>query len=166
MGGSSSKASAPKEDKWATFRNNIRSNVEDEIARKMMMQREVQMAVNIARARDTLNYFGSAWLTLVTGSSLAHAMGRPVPPVVGVPIVIGALALGNIADMAYGNKLNRVVNEAEYIMEFERGRFVPPKQATFSKFYTEEEKKVYYDESTPVGEVLPGSLIFGRPKSS
>lgn len=132
----------------------------------MMLQREVQMAVNIARARDTLSIFGSAWLILVSGTGIALAMKRPVPPFIGLPIVIGGLALGNIADMAYGNKLNRVVNEAEYIMEFERGRFVPPKQAAFSKFYTEEERKEFYNDSTPVGDIFPNRVIFPRPKTS
>jgi len=170
MGGSNSKTASERkaemENKGKTFLDNIKSNVEDEIAKKMMMQREVQMAVNIARARDTLTIFGSAWLTLVTGTGIAYALKKPVPPVVGVPIVIGSLILGNVADMAYGNKLNRVVNEAEYIMEYERGRFVPPKQASFSKFYTEDEKSVYYENSTPVGDLFPNAAIFPRPKSS
>lgn len=51
----------------------------------------------------------------------------------GAPVVIGALVLGNMADLAYGNKLNRVVKEAEYILDNERGRMVPFSQASFHK---------------------------------
>ena len=136
----------------------FRSAVEDEIARRMMLQREIQMSVNIAKARDSLMIFGSAWGTLVTGVATARVMGRPVPPVAGVPIVIGALLLGNMADMAYGNKLQRVTKEAQYIMEYERERFVPPKQAPFSKFYTDDER-ILLDASTRVSAMYPNAAF-------
>ncbi|KAL7574875.1 hypothetical protein ACA910_010709 [Epithemia clementina (nom. ined.)] len=167
MGGSSSKQKDADEEnsKGRSFLRSIKQNVEDEVAKRAMMQREVQMALNIAKARDTLVVFGSAWATLVSGVVAVRAMGRPVPGLVGVPIVVGGLVLGNIADMAYGNKLNRVVNEAEYIMEHERARFVPPKQAPFAKFYSDEERKLYCDEATPVGDILPNSLLFPRRKN-
>jgi len=119
-----------KDDEFKSFVDRIKAGVEEEFARKAMVQREVQMAVNIAKARDTIWIFGSAWAALVTGAVTAKAAGRAVPPLVGVPVVIGALVLGNLADMAYGNKLSRVVKEAEYILEYERGRFVPFRQVS------------------------------------
>lgn len=64
----------------------------------------------------------------MSGVTVAHFAGRKPPALVGVPIVVGALVLGNMADLAYGNKMMRVVKEAEHIMEYERGRFVPFKQ--------------------------------------
>lgn len=161
MGGSSSKES--HEDKGRTFVNKIKTGLEDEIARKAMIQREVQMAVKIAQMRDTLCIFGTAYATFVTGVVTAKALGRAVPPVAGVPVVIGGLVLGNIADMAYGNKLNRVVKEAEYMLDNERGRFVPFRQAPFAKYYTEDEKKTYYDEATAVGDLWPTKFLLGRP---
>ena len=39
--------------------------------------------------------------------------------------------------------------QAEHIMENERGRFPPPKQAIFAKFYTAEERKVDYTTLHP-----------------
>lgn len=141
----------------------FRSKVEDELARRMMLQREIQMAVNVAKARDTLCIFGTAWGTLVSGAAAARLAGKTIPPVAGVPIVIGGLMLGNIADMAYGNKLARVTKEAEYIMEYERCRFVPAKQAPFSKFYNEEERH-WFDESTRVGELYPNALFVEKKK--
>jgi hypothetical protein len=74
MGGSASKMEPPKKE--ASKFDKFKASVEDEIARRMMMQREVQMAVNIARARDTLCVFGSAWGTLVTGVVTARALGH------------------------------------------------------------------------------------------
>lgn len=64
MGSKSSKP--PSSHSAASFRD----RVEEEIARRMMIQREVQMAVNIARARDTLNYFGTAWAVFICGVRL------------------------------------------------------------------------------------------------
>jgi hypothetical protein len=65
MGGSNSKAATedPKKDKGSKFLKGIKSNVEDEFARRMMIQREVGMAVNLAQARDMIWIFGSAWAT-------------------------------------------------------------------------------------------------------
>jgi hypothetical protein len=133
----------------------VKATVQDELSRRAMLQREVQMAVNIAKARDTIWIFGSAWTALTAGVATAHALGRPVPGVAGVPVVVGALVLGNLTDMAYGNKLARVSKEAEYILEYERGRFVPFRQAPFSKFYSEEERASLYKPATAVGELFP-----------
>jgi hypothetical protein len=136
----------------------IKAAVEDEVSRRAMLQREVQMAVSIAKARDTIWIFGSAWAALTTGVAAARAAGRPVPGVAGVPVVVGALVLGNLADMAYGNKLARVSKEAEYILDHERGRFVPFRQAPFAKFYTDEEREALYAPSTAVGDLFPNYL--------
>ena len=92
----------------------------------------------------------------------AKPLGKPLPPVAGVPVVIGALVLGNVYDMAYGNKMLRVVKEAEHILEHERGRFVPFKQAPFSKFYTDEERATLFDVSTAVGDLFPNSFYAPR----
>lgn len=101
MGGSASKSSSGQlETQKPASTTSFRTRIEDEIARRMMLQREVQMAVNIAKARDTLSIFGSAWGALVTGVVTAQIMGKPVPGIVGVPVVVGALILGNMADMA------------------------------------------------------------------
>lgn len=159
MGLSGSKPALKKDDKYSNFMARLKTNVEDELARRMMIQREIQMAVQIAKARDTLWIFGSAWATLVTGAGAARMAGRHPPPILGVPIVVGALALGNMADMAYGNKLARVTKEAEYIMDHERGRFVPPQQAPFAKLYSEEEKAYFFDPATAVGDLFPNRYI-------
>ena len=117
------------------------------------------MSVNIAKARDTIQIFGSVYLTFVTGITVAKLAGKSVPPIAGVPVVIGGLMLGNIFDLAYGNKLARVSKEAEYIMEYERSRLVPMRQAPVSRFYTQEEKEAMFDIATAAGCVWPSSLF-------
>ena len=137
MGSSSSKQQERREQRhkdFHSFRERIYNSVSDEVARRMMLQREVQMSVNIAKARDTLQIFGPLWLTLTTGIVTAVALKKPVPHVAGIPVVVGGLALTNMADMAYGNKLQRVSKEAERIMEHERYRFVAPKQVSRGVF--------------------------------
>lgn len=121
MGGSSSKDKATEQP----FAERVKAGVETEIARRMMIQREMQMALNIAKARDNLQIFGSLWLTLISGVGAAKIAGRAVPPMVGIPIVVGGVILGNLTDLAYGNKLQRVCNEVEYILDNEQARFVP-----------------------------------------
>ena len=160
MGSSPSKPDAKEE--VLSFGKRLKQNVETEIARRAMVQREVQMAINIAKARDNLQIFGSLWLTLVAGVSVTRIAGRPVPTAVGIPIVVGAVVLGNIADFAYGNKLQRVTREAEYILDNEKARFVPLKQAPFRQFYTDEESAAMLDQATAVGDLWPSSMC-ARP---
>ncbi len=117
------------------------------------------MALNIAQVRDTIHVFGSLWLTLVTGISIAHFVGKPVPPLLGAPVVMGAVVLGNMVDLAYGNKVARVNKEVEYILTKERARMVPFPQAPFAKFYTAEERSILYDPATAVGDLAPFSTI-------
>jgi len=149
MGSKSSKPASPS----------FRDRIDDEITRRMMIQREVQMSINIAKARDTLQIFGSVWGTYVSGITIAKIAGKSIPPVAGVPMVVGGVLLGNMADMAYGNKLSRVSKEAEYIMENERQRLVPMKQAPMSRMYTNEEKAQMFDQATAAGLLWPSSII-------
>lgn len=48
--------------------------------------------------------------------------GHKPPAALAAPILIGSLVLGNMADMAYGNKLVRVTKEAEHILDHERAK--------------------------------------------
>jgi hypothetical protein len=166
MGSTTSKVEKTKkqdghQNKFHNFMDTVKQNVEDEIAKKLIFQREIQLAINMAKARDTLMVYGSAWFTVVTGTGITKfILKKPVPSIVGIPIVIGGLVLGNIADMAYGNKLNRVVKEAESILEYERGRLVPPSQTPFAKFYTTAERNEYYHQATPVSQMYPNALFY------
>lgn len=167
MGGSNSKTTPAndkksKEEDGYDFGKKIKEAVNDEIAKRMMAQREIQLALTIARTRDTLFVFGSAYGVFATGVVTAKALGKKVPPLAGVPLVVGGLALGNLYDLAYGNKLLRVAKEAESILDRERGRLVPFKQAPFAKFYTDAEKGALWEDSTPVGDLFPNSFYAPR----
>lgn len=169
MGNSGSKAkdsdaSAPGASRgpFSSLKNaggKVKEQVEEEIGRRMMIQREVQMAINISKARDMLQIFGSTWAVYVSGLVAAKAARKPVPPAAIIPVVAGGLLLGNMADMAYGNKLQRVSREAEYILEHERERMVPLKQAPMAKYYSDEEKSAMFDQATPAGLLWPSSLF-------
>ena len=163
MGGTSSKSSSASDNGF--FMSRLKSSLDDEIARKMMLQREIQMAVNISRTRDIVQIYGSAWGALVAGFSAAKLAGRNPPSLLLAPIIIGGFQLGNLADMAYGNKLNRVTKEAEHILEHERARLVPMKQAPFAKFYTASERGELHDTVPAAGELLPSSLLFDQWRS-
>mmetsp|Transcript_26207 Transcript_26207/g.53265 ORF Transcript_26207/g.53265 Transcript_26207/m.53265 type:complete len:137 (-) Transcript_26207:258-668(-) len=123
--------------------------------------REVEMSVNISRARDSLMWFGGLYTVFLTGLGVGAIARKPIPPAVGVPVILGGFGLANMADMAYGTKLARVVKEAEHIMENERGRFVPPKQAFFNHLYTDEERTVYGSVGA-VGTYWPSFLPMAR----
>ena len=89
----------------------------------------------------------------------AALSGRKVPPLAGVPVVVGGILLGNMADLAYGNKLVRVAKEAEHILENERARLVPMKQAPVRRFYSEEETAAMFDRATAAGLLWPSSAF-------
>ncbi len=169
MGGNSSKTGWDDPDKYKSKGkskndwglSSVQRKIEDTMYRRAMVQREVQLSVNLAKARDTFMWGTSCWTVLATGVGTGLALGKPVPKVALVPIVVGAAGLANLWDMAYGNKLTRVVKESEFIMESERGRLVPPKQAPFYKFYTEEEL-AKYGEVQAVGSYTPSWLPWSR----
>jgi hypothetical protein len=140
-------------------RDDFVASVETEVYRKMTVQREVQMAINIAKARDNINVFGSIWLTYCSGLIIAAIAKRPVPSPAAIPLIVGGILLGNMADIAYGNKLARVNKEAAYLLEHERARFVPFPQAPFARFYSAEERAILYDRATASGELAPFSVI-------
>ena len=137
-------------------------SIKDRIALQAMAQREVQLSVSMAQARDNLLVFGSAWTCLLTGVTTAKLLGKTVPPFAAVPVLVGGVMLGNIYDFAYGTKLQRVVSEAEFIMEHESHRFVPPKQAPFHKNYSQDQLQKVSSISA-VSTHVPGFLPWSRP---
>ena len=157
MGANSSKTD--KTSKSSSFVDKFKSNLEEEINRRTMLQREVQMAVNIASARDSLNVFGSVYVALVTGLSVGKLLRKPIPGFAAIPVLAGGVMLGNMADMAYGNKLARINKEAEFILDNERPRLVPFPQAPMARFYSQDERALFYDPATAVGDIYPYRLL-------
>lgn len=69
-------------------------------------------------------WYGGLYSALLTGITVAKLGGKKVPGAAGIPVVVGGFMLCNMADLAYGNKLQRVIKEAEHIMAEERPRLV------------------------------------------
>eukprot|EP00038_Savillea_parva_P020437 m.31365 g.31365 ORF g.31365 m.31365 type:complete len:157 (-) comp4794_c0_seq1:63-533(-) len=137
----------------------VSSAIKEQVDTRMMIQREIQMAINVAKARDALQWYGGLYAAGMTGASFA-AMAGKLPKVAAVPAVVGGFMLANMADMAYGTKLMRVQREAENILAEERAFFVPPNQAPFSYLYSNEQDLV--SGVSPVSALWPPFLPWAR----
>lgn len=70
--------------------------IADKLTQRAALQREISMAVDLARSRDTLLIYSHLYVTFVTGLSVALAMKKPVPVTMAIPAVMGGFALGNM----------------------------------------------------------------------
>merc|ERR1711865_311863 len=130
------------------------NEIRDKVEQQMCMQMQINKSLSIAQARDSLQWFGGLYTTLVGAVTVAKVAGKPVPAPVLIPIVLGGFGLANIADMAYGTKLVRVTREVEHILENESHRLVAPRQIAFYEKFKEEDRRAYPD-TTAVGTHWP-----------
>ena len=140
----------------------LEQSIDNKINRRMMIQREVQMSVNLAQSRDSLMWFSGLYSLYLLSLSVAILSRRNVPKVAGIPILIGGFGLLNMYDLAYGSKLSRVIKEAEYIMDNERWRLIPPNNSPLSSLYEEEDIIDPFIESRAVSTYWPTFLPFSR----
>ncbi|GLH08190.1 Uncharacterized protein GBIM_13481 [Gryllus bimaculatus] len=90
------------------------------VERQIQMQnqmRERMTAMQIARARELLYWFGSFYALATLG--MVAGFRRTRKPGVLIPLLPLTFITAYQADMAYGNKLHRLRAEAENIMQFE-----------------------------------------------
>ncbi|KAI9562578.1 hypothetical protein GHT06_010032 [Daphnia sinensis] len=90
------------------------------LERQIQMQnqmRERMVALQIARAREMLNWFGTFYAVAAVGMLTGFRHTRK--PGVLVPLLPLTFIFGYQVDMAYGNKLLRIKHEAENIIKFE-----------------------------------------------
>lgn len=87
--------------------------------------RRLQTAQMMAMRRDLVMWMGSAWGLAVSGLAAARMAGRPVPPVVALPLAAYTIVLAYNADAAYGNKMERVNKEFNKITTQESHWFTP-----------------------------------------
>ena len=106
-------------------------NAQQEMA---MRRREMMMAVNMARTRDMLMYFGvfTGALTLFATAALIKKRN----PAGFIPVFPLCFICAYQYDLAYGNKLNRVQAEAGRILDQEwrkgdENRFLLPPNNVF-----------------------------------
>lgn len=85
--------------------------------RQATMQRvamERQMAVQVARARDTVKWFGSFYV-VVLPALIGRARATGNKAWVG-PLLPLTFVLGYQLDFAYGTKMDRIITEAESVL--------------------------------------------------
>jgi len=89
--------------------------------RQIQMQdqmRERMMATQIAKARDMFLWLGSFYG--VAGGAMIAGFSANKNPRFLVPLLPLTFIVGYQADMAYGNKMNRIKAEAENIVMYEK----------------------------------------------
>lgn len=144
-------------------------SIKDMAYRQMALQREVQMSVGMAMARDQLQYFGAVWTGLATMGGVARIRTGKFPMPLGIPLTVIGILMVYTGDRAYGTKMTRIVKEAEYIMDHERYRFVPPRKAPFNHVYDDERQQSSdrLAASSRVGEWWPSPItawLYPEPK--
>ena len=87
-------------------------------AQKTMMQEQMkkQMAMAIAGQREMLNWQFGTYIGFVTGVVVAKLKGASLPAAARVPLIIAPIIMAYQADMAYGNKADRIKAEADRIL--------------------------------------------------
>jgi len=100
---------------------------QQQMERQLVMQNEMRermMSMQIARAREILNYYMSFYSLVVLGGLIGTwKTKKPAPLLPAVPL---GFILAFQVDSAYGNLLFRVRDEAEQIMAHEKERLLLP----------------------------------------
>jgi len=109
-----------------------------QMERQLVMQNEMRermMSVQIARAREILNYYMPFYsLVVVGGIAGAWKTKKPTALIPSVPL---GFVLAFQIDSAYGSLMQRVRDEAEAIMTNERDRLqLPNGMPTFTSIET------------------------------
>ncbi|XP_065904136.1 plasminogen receptor (KT)-like [Dysidea avara] len=95
---------------------------------RVMMERQIQMqllmrermiAQQLARSRDMCYWFGGFYVTAATGMLAGFARSRR--PGIILPIVPLSFIMAYQLDLAFGNKMERIVAEADEILKNEPG---------------------------------------------
>mmetsp|Transcript_22135 Transcript_22135/g.32942 ORF Transcript_22135/g.32942 Transcript_22135/m.32942 type:complete len:171 (-) Transcript_22135:469-981(-) len=89
--------------------------------KQMKKQRDIQMALGIAKARDRCYWMTGFWALAVFGIGARHFLKKPPPSPTVVPLVVLPALISYQLDMAFGTKMNRVHDDAMHILEKEEG---------------------------------------------
>lgn len=105
----------------------MRDNAENmlQLQREMMLkQREAQLAVEMARARELFNWTLTFTCTVGTLGLLGAVKTKTPTPL--IPLVPLSFVTAYQYDFAHGSKMERIRTEAGKILANERLRFTPP----------------------------------------
>ncbi|CAH0696384.1 unnamed protein product [Spodoptera exigua] len=123
-----------------------RINMERQIQLQYQMQ-ERQMAMQIARSRDTCLWFTTFYVVAAAG--LGSGFRRTKRPYLLIPLVPLTFVTLYYWDLAYGNKIHRIRMEAEHIMTHEQDSLewpcgLPtPSSIDLGRLDVEEKKKMH-----------------------
>lgn len=105
-----------------------------QMERQLIMQNEMRermMSVQIARAREILNYYMPFYSLVVIGGIIGTVKTKK--PTALIPSVPLGFILAFQIDSAYGNLMNRVRDEAEQVLTNEKDRLrLPNGMPTFA----------------------------------
>eukprot|EP01006_Ploeotia_vitrea_P005576 TRINITY_DN118110_c0_g1_i1.p1 TRINITY_DN118110_c0_g1~~TRINITY_DN118110_c0_g1_i1.p1 ORF type:complete len:154 (+),score=7.71 TRINITY_DN118110_c0_g1_i1:51-464(+) len=110
-----------------------------------LKQREMQMAMNRAFARDLLNWLAALSGTIAVGATVGFVKKRT--PVGFIPLVPLSFVMGYQYDLAYGNKMERIRTMTEQILTEENAKgmdsmLVPPSNQRMVTL--EEYQQIFY----------------------
>ncbi|XP_063914847.1 plasminogen receptor (KT) isoform X3 [Zophobas morio] len=91
------------------------------IERQIQLRKQLRdrmVALEIAKSRELFYWFGSFYLISLVGSIAAYSRKQRL--VTLLPLVPLTFVTAYQADLAYGNKIHRILVEAEHIMQFEQ----------------------------------------------
>ncbi|CAH1153673.1 unnamed protein product [Phaedon cochleariae] len=120
------------------------------IERQLQMEnimRERKIALEIAKSRELFFWYGAFYLTSVTWAVTSYRYKRN--PLFLLPIVPLSFIIAYQADLSYGNKLHRVIMEAEHILQFESDLLSLPlgvptaSSIDLKRFENDEQKKLH-----------------------
>jgi hypothetical protein len=113
----------------ATMKSNMEQNSVRmvEFQRAMALkQRETQMALELARAKDRFHFFCGLYSTVFCAGLTAAFHLRNPAPLIG-PLIPLTWAFAFQYDLVYGNKLERIMAETNRLLIEEPERFAVPK---------------------------------------
>eukprot|EP00760_Papus_ankaliazontas_P015681 PhM_4_TR16662/c0_g3_i1/m.23589 len=143
------------------------SRISDSMAEKQrhaaLAQREMMLAVQLARLRDDLSWVCGFWAaTSALGIMGAMRTGKGV---LAFPMVPGSIMCAYMYDAAYGRKTARILEESENILRKERERFVLPEGNRIMS--PEEYRKTFIlTAAEEAARVVPATATTNTPSKS
>ncbi|XP_018578237.1 plasminogen receptor (KT) [Anoplophora glabripennis] len=124
------------------------------IERQLQMRnqmREREVALQIAKSRELFFWYGAFYLTSVAWALTSYRYKRK--PIYLASLVPLTFVVAYQADLAYGNKLHRIIVEAEHILQFENDLLALPLGVPTASSI--DLKRLQNDEQKKLHPVLP-----------
>ncbi|KAJ8926819.1 hypothetical protein NQ314_020667 [Rhamnusium bicolor] len=137
-----------KNQEFITEMNTIK--IERQLQMRNQM-RERQVALEIAKSRELFFWYGAFYLTSVAWAITSYRYKRK--SIYLAPLLPLTFVVAYQADLAYGNKLHRIIVEAEHILQFESDLLTLPLGVPTASSI--DLKRLQNDEQKKLHPVLP-----------